>query len=48
LKPLLMGSWRKYRGIPVDVLGKAIAVNSLSKKEGVERLEWDDFYALTN
>jgi hypothetical protein len=28
------------------VLGKAIAVNSLSKNKGVARLEWDDFYAL--
>jgi uncharacterized protein YbjT (DUF2867 family) len=47
LKPLLMGSWRKYRGIPVEVLGKAIALNSLSKKKGVERLEWDDFTSIT-
>jgi uncharacterized protein YbjT (DUF2867 family) len=46
LNPLLFGSWRKFRGIPVDKLGRAIALNSLSKKEGVERLEWDKFNAI--
>ncbi len=47
LKPLLLGGLRKYRGIPVEVLGKAIAVNILSNKVGVETLCWDDFLALT-
>ena len=47
LKPLLLGGLRKYRGIPVEVLGKAIAVNILSNKTGVEALCWDDFLALT-
>ena len=47
LNPLFFGSWRKYRGIPVDVLGKAIALNALNKNKGVERLEWDDFYRIT-
>ena len=46
LNPLFFGSWRKYRGIPVDVLGKAIALNALNKNKGIERLEWDDFYAI--
>jgi uncharacterized protein YbjT (DUF2867 family) len=46
LTPLLIGGWRKYRGIPVDVLGKAIAINALSKNKGVERLEWDEFYKI--
>jgi uncharacterized protein YbjT (DUF2867 family) len=46
LNPLLFGSWRKYRGIPVEVLGKAIALNVLNKNKGVERLEWDDFYKI--
>lgn len=47
LNPLFFGSWRKYRGIPVKVLGKAIALNALNKNTGVERLEWADFYRLT-
>lgn len=47
LNPLLFGSWRKYRGIPVEVLGKAIALNTWNKNKGVERLEWDDFYRIT-
>jgi uncharacterized protein YbjT (DUF2867 family) len=47
LNPLFFGSWRKYRGIPVEVLGKAIAFNALNKNKGVERLEWDDFYRIT-
>ena len=47
LNPLFFGSWRKYRGIPVDVLGKAMALNALNKNKGVERLEWDDFYRIT-
>ena len=47
LNPLFFGSWRKYRGIPVDVLGKAISLNALNKNKGVERLEWDDFYRIT-
>jgi uncharacterized protein YbjT (DUF2867 family) len=46
LKPLLLGGWRKYRGIPVEVLGQSIALNIFTKKSGVERLHWDDFYAL--
>jgi uncharacterized protein YbjT (DUF2867 family) len=46
LNPLFFGSWRKYRGIPVDVLGKAMALNALNRNKGVERLEWADFYAI--
>jgi uncharacterized protein YbjT (DUF2867 family) len=47
LNPLLMGGWRKYRGIPVEVLGKSMARNIMDKKTGVERLEWDDFQSGT-
>lgn len=46
LKPVLMGGLRKYRGIPVEVLGKAMAMNVLSNHKGVETLQWDDFYAI--
>lgn len=46
LKPFLIGSARKYRGIPVDVLGTAMALNVFENKSGFERLQWDDFYAI--
>jgi len=46
LKSILLGSLRKYRGIPVELLGKAIAVNILSRKNGIEILFWDDFQTL--
>lgn len=48
LEPLLSGSLRRYRGIPVDVLGRAIALNVFTDGEGPEVLEWDDFQALTS
>lgn len=47
LTPLLFGKGRKYRGIPVDVLGKSMAMNVLRPHSGTEYLEWDDFYAIT-
>lgn len=47
LKPLLIGGLRKYRGIKVDILGKAIAANILSDNKGMETLHWDDFNRLT-
>ena len=47
LKPILLGDLRKYRGIPVEQLGKAIAANIQSNKTGVEALCWDDFIVLT-
>ena len=46
LRPLLLGSLRKYRGVPVEQLGRAIAVNVLNGKVGVEALYWDDFLTL--
>ncbi|ADV51283.1 hypothetical protein Celal_4039 [Cellulophaga algicola DSM 14237] len=46
LKPLLMGKFRKYRGIPVRVLGQAIAKNIFIKGTSFELLQWDEFYAL--
>ena len=48
LKPLLLGSLRKYRGIKVELLGKAIAANILIDKKGMETLHWDEFYELKN
>ena len=47
LKPILLGNLRKYRGIPVEQLGKAIAVNILIDNKGLETLYWDDFYEIT-
>jgi uncharacterized protein YbjT (DUF2867 family) len=46
LKPLLMGSLRKYRGIPVNILGQAMAKNILKEGKGYETLQWDDFYTI--
>lgn len=46
LKPILFGGLRKYRGIPVEQLGKAIAVNIFNNNEGLETLYWDEFYDL--
>ena len=46
IKPILLGGMRKYRGIPVELLGKAIAVNILSNKTGLETLHWDEFNEL--
>ena len=46
LKPVLRGSLRKYRGISVELLGNAIAVNILGRKSGIEMLFWDDFQTL--
>lgn len=46
LKPLLRGGFKKYRGIPVEVLGKAMAKNILLDKKGLEYLEWSDFYGI--
>jgi len=41
LRPLLAGALRKYRGIRVDRLGHAMAVNLRSPNTGVEILHWD-------
>jgi uncharacterized protein YbjT (DUF2867 family) len=43
---LLVGRWRKYRGIKIDMLGKAIANNIKKKGEKVECLEYDQIRTL--
>ncbi|WP_281615332.1 NAD(P)H-binding protein [Flammeovirga sp. SubArs3] len=43
---ILQNKARKYRGIKVDMLGKAIANNALLDKQGVEYLQYDDFLKL--
>lgn len=47
LKPLLFGNLRKYRGVPVNVLGQAMAKNILKEGEGYEALQWDEFYTIS-
>ena len=47
LNPLLIGGLRKYRGIPVDVLGQAMANNIFNNGKGYEILQWDQFYSVT-
>lgn len=46
LKPLLIGSLRKFRGIPVKVLGQAMARNIFNEAKDYEILQWDDFYSI--
>ncbi len=48
LNPLLIGSLSKFRGIAVDRLGAAIAINIQHDGKGVETLHWRDFMALSN
>jgi uncharacterized protein YbjT (DUF2867 family) len=43
---LLHGKARKYRGIKVEELGKAIANNILTDASGIERLHYDQFKKL--
>ena len=42
LTPVLAGPLRKLRGIPVEQLGRAIALNLRGDAEGTEVLHWDD------
>lgn len=46
LRPILAGNLRKYRGIAVDRLGRAIAMNLRGPGTGVEILRWDAIDAL--
>ncbi len=46
LRPLLFGPLRPFRGIAVEDLGRAIALNLFADGQGEEILEWDDFMAL--
>jgi uncharacterized protein YbjT (DUF2867 family) len=46
LHPLLRGSARKYRGIPIDTLGTAMAANLQTPGHGTEILHWPEFVAL--
>lgn len=39
------GGLRKYRGIAVDTLGRAIAKNAVTSGQGVEVLQWSQFNA---
>jgi len=43
---LLVGSTKRYRGIPVEILGKAFAANLNESYEGVEILHWENFKKL--
>lgn len=46
LNPLLAGPLRRYRGVPVEVLGAAMAVEAVRGGSGEAVLEWDDFRRL--
>ena len=47
LSPVLAGPLHKYRGVPVETLGAAIAKQLTTHGTGVQRLRWDDFERLT-
>lgn len=46
LSPLLAGPLRKYRGVKVNTLGRAIAANALEQGRGIETLHWDEIQTL--
>ncbi len=48
LKPLLLGSMKKYRGVKVETLGAAFAKNLLRENLGLEYLTWDNFEEITS
>ena len=47
LKPMLIGGLRKYRGVPVNVLGQAMAKNILQEGKAYEVLQWNEFYDIS-
>lgn len=47
LKPLLFGKLKKYRGVPVEILGRSMALNIFTKKLGIETLHCSDFYNIS-
>ena len=47
LNPILIGGLKKYRGIPVNILGQAMAKNIFNKGEAYEILQWNEFYSIT-
>lgn len=42
----LQGRLKKFRGVPVQILGEAIAKNVFTESRGFEVLHWDQFYSL--
>jgi uncharacterized protein YbjT (DUF2867 family) len=42
---LMVGSLKKYRGIAVDTLGRAMAKNAITTGQGVEILQWSQINA---
>jgi len=46
LSPFFICSLQKYRGIPVKVLGQAIAKNVFIENDGFEILHWNEFYSI--
>jgi len=46
LDRFLLGSWRKFKGVRVEDLGRAMALDALQARLGERRLTWDDFQAL--
>jgi uncharacterized protein YbjT (DUF2867 family) len=39
---VLVGPLRRYRGVPVERLGQAMAINIVQPGQGVETMQWDE------
>jgi len=39
--------WLPEGLLPVDILGKSMAINILERKTGFEILKWDEFYSIS-
>jgi uncharacterized protein YbjT (DUF2867 family) len=48
LSRLMFGSLAKYRGIPVETLGRAMATNLATAGQGAEILHWPEIVAIAN
>ena len=46
INPVLCGPARKFRGIAVETLGRAMALNVVKPGEGLETLQWAEFMGL--
>lgn len=47
VNPLLIGALRKFRGVPVARLGRAMALNTFTTGTGREALQWDAIMRLS-
>lgn len=46
VQPLFFGGLRKYRGVPVEVLGRAMAMHAGAPGDGTDVYHWDEFASI--